>query len=119
MTKRFALTDTLPAPYFTVDAGAEAALAVRVAPYEKKGEPRMSVEIWRDNTIFCRVFAKSVKAVEGMETPALAETFVAPIPKEQLRSLLNHFLDELAASNPSVSSNAGNARGLKKKQTDV
>ena len=73
MTKRFALPDTLPNPYFTVDAGADAALAVRVAPCEKKGEARMSVEVWRDDTILCRVFAKSVDLAEGLQPATITE----------------------------------------------
>lgn len=61
MTQRFALPDTLPTPYFTVDAGAEAALEVRVAPRTTKGQIRMSVEVWRDDTILCRLFGKSAE----------------------------------------------------------
>jgi hypothetical protein len=67
MTKRFVLPDTLPTPYFTVDAGPAAELAVRIAPCETRGDARMSVEVWRDETILCRVFAKSAEVAEEQQ----------------------------------------------------
>lgn len=74
MTKRFVLPDTLPTPYFTVDAGADAALTVRIAPCENRGEARMSVEVWRDDTILCRVFAKSAEVAEALQPASAAES---------------------------------------------
>lgn len=55
MMKRFALPDTLPDPYFTIDAGGD--VTVRIGPTETG----QMVELWRDGTILCRVFAKSVR----------------------------------------------------------
>lgn len=66
--KRFALLDTLPDPYFTIDAGATAALTVNVGPCESKGESRFAVEIWRGQTILCRLFGKSVQVAEASTT---------------------------------------------------
>ena len=65
--KRFALPDTLPDPYFTVDAGASAALTVKVGPFQSNGDSRFAVEIWRDQTILCRLFGKSVEFAEEGE----------------------------------------------------
>lgn len=59
MTKRFALTDTLPNPYFTIDSGG----AVTVHSGQRHNG-RSMVEIWRDGQILCRVFAKSIQVVE-------------------------------------------------------
>lgn len=61
MTKRFALPDTLPNPYFTVDAGVAATLTVKVGPCPINGAARMAVEVWRDQTILCRMFAESIQ----------------------------------------------------------
>lgn len=56
MTKRFALPDTLPDPYFTIDMAA-AAVTVRTAALQSG---RMMVEIFREGQPLCRVFAASV-----------------------------------------------------------
>lgn len=52
--KKFALSDTSPDPYLTIDAGGT--VTVKTTPN--------SVEIWRDGKIMLRVFAKSV-TLEG------------------------------------------------------
>lgn len=57
--KKFALPDTLPDAYFTIDAGGT--VTVKTASL---AEGRKSVEIWRDGKILCRVFANSIE-VEG------------------------------------------------------
>jgi hypothetical protein len=68
MTKRFALADTLPDPYITIYAGADAALVVNVAACQIGGD-RMAVEVWRDQTILCRLIAKSVQVAEEPSDP--------------------------------------------------
>ena len=70
MTKRFALPDTLPDPYFTIDAGAAATLTVKVGPCATNGADRMAVEVWRDGLPLCRVFAKSAQVVGEANQPA-------------------------------------------------
>jgi hypothetical protein len=57
--KRFALPDTILDPYFTIDAGG--AVIVKIASV---ASGRMSVEIWRDGKILCRVFAKSIQVAK-------------------------------------------------------
>jgi len=68
MTKRFALSDTSPNPYFTIDAGAAATLVVKVWPCPTDGE-RVAVEVWRDQMIICRVFGKSVQVADSGTAP--------------------------------------------------
>ena len=57
--KKFALPDTLPDPYFTIDASGT--VTIKTASL---GAGRMSVEIWRDGKILCRVIAKSILTAE-------------------------------------------------------
>ncbi len=64
MTKLFVLPDTLPDPYLTIHAGDHAALAVRIAHCRTNGNSRMAVEIWRDDMILCRLFAKSAEIAD-------------------------------------------------------
>ena len=70
MTKRFALADTLPDPYFTIDAGAEATLAVKIGPC---GEGRVTVEVWRGEIVLCRLLARSARLAEEPQPPATSE----------------------------------------------
>ncbi len=53
--KKFALPDTLPDPYFIIDAGGT--VTIKTASL---AAGRMSVEIWRDGKILCCVIAKSI-----------------------------------------------------------
>ena len=55
--KRFALADTSPNPHLTIDA-AQSAVIVKTG---QMASGRHMVEIWRDGTILCRVFAASVQ----------------------------------------------------------
>ena len=57
--KKFALPDTLPDPYFTIDA--RGTVTIKTASLSAG---RMSVEIWRDGKILCRVIAKSIRIAE-------------------------------------------------------
>lgn len=66
--KRFALSDTIPNPYLTVDAGG--AVTVKTA---SRTSGRTSVEIWCDGRILCHVFGKSVKAAEEPKDSGIAE----------------------------------------------
>jgi hypothetical protein len=61
MTKKFALPDTLPTPYFTIDAGAGAALTVKLAPGRINDEQRMIVEVWRGQLPLCRVIGQTAE----------------------------------------------------------
>jgi hypothetical protein len=65
MTKRFALPDTLPMPYFTIDS-ADSEVTVRIGQTE--AGDRSMVELWRDGTILCRALARTVR-IAGVETP--------------------------------------------------
>jgi hypothetical protein len=56
---KFALPDTLPDPYFTINAGGT--VTVKTASLAVGST---SVEIWRDGKILCRVIAKSILITE-------------------------------------------------------
>ena len=53
---RTPIPDTLPNPYFTIEADAAATLTVKLCRID---DDRMAVEVWRDRTILCRVFGKA------------------------------------------------------------
>lgn len=63
MTKRFALPDTLPTPYFSIDV--TRAVTVKTGQMESG---RMMVEVWQDGTILCRVYAPSVQIEQPKKT---------------------------------------------------
>jgi hypothetical protein len=74
MTKRFALPDTLPDPYFTIDAGG-GVVTVRTVQTE---DGRSMAEVWRDEKILCRVIAKSIQVAEELATHSSVTTEIGP-----------------------------------------